>query len=181
MKSLIKYLTETEQDGKHGWWDNFEDEDTGEVIKIWRKEDTPEIKALIKKYTESEEKEYKDIKKRWDKWREEGFDINREELDAENEVIDLQEKQRIMYSDMEDEVAQAKEEDKDTVANKWGGELGDIDEELSKAIERLAAARKASQEHQDKEDKILADEDKYWDTHRKHNDEIHKLREKITW
>ena len=181
MKSFIKYLNETMEDGKHGWWENFEDEDTGEVIPIWRVEDTPEVKKLVKKYKEQEEKEYKAIKDRWEEWRQKNLDICDEEIAAENEVEELQEKQRIMYSDMEDEVSHAKEEDQDTVANKWGGDLGDVDEELSRAIERLAAARKASQVHFDEQDKILAAEDKYWETYEKHRDEIQKLREKITW
>ena len=63
MKSLSKYIVEKIGDLNTGFWEPFEDEDTGEVINIWRVYPSKEIIALQKEIDDEEVKIYDEISK----------------------------------------------------------------------------------------------------------------------
>ena len=45
MKSIVKYIYESEKDGKNGKYVEFVDEDTGEIVKVWQNDPDPEEEA----------------------------------------------------------------------------------------------------------------------------------------
>ena len=42
MKSIIEYINESEKGGKNGKYVEYVDEDTGEIIKVWKDDPDPE-------------------------------------------------------------------------------------------------------------------------------------------
>ena len=42
MKNLYNYIKESEKDGKNGHYEDFVDEDTGEIVTLWVADPDPE-------------------------------------------------------------------------------------------------------------------------------------------
>ena len=42
MKNINQYIKESEKDGKNGHYEDFADEDTGEIVTLWVADPDPE-------------------------------------------------------------------------------------------------------------------------------------------
>lgn len=167
MKSILNYLTEKRGDLNTGFWEPFEDEDTGEVINIWRSYPSEEMIKLQKEIDEEEEKIYdtiRDMIKKLDAkyktvWDEE-WSLRDEISGYEDDIRQLKHRRRDLLSDMEQEVGHLMHAGKDAEAeekgNEYGGELNDIEEEIDNLLEKIS-------DLEDKLDEVLAKSDKYDD------------------
>ena len=92
------------------------------------------------------------------KLREEAWEIESNIINVKGEINSLKQNLRSLYTDMEQEVGQTEEKNKDIVANRYGGEFNDLENELSKKQKELAGFVLKLGEHEDNqilvEDKI---------------------------
>lgn len=133
MKDLKVYIKESAEDGKNGHWEEFVDEDTGDIVSIWRPDDTPKILALIKKYDDEAAKIDAELAKVWDdekKLHHEILDLRSELIDIKSSIKSKKDSLRQLFTDMEEEVANAKESDKDKVANEYGEKMSEVEKEI---------------------------------------------------
>ena len=163
MKSLSNYIIEKVGDLNTGFWEPFEDEETGEVINIWRHYPTPEMVKIQKEIDDEEIKIYDQIKAKREKlddsyrqyWDKE-FDINDEIHALEDDIRMLKRRRRDLLSDMEQEVGALMHDGNDAEAedkgNEYGAELDDIDKEIDELLEKISPLEDQLEEIQKKED-----------------------------
>ena len=155
MKDLQKYILESEKDGKNGHYEDFVDEDTGEIVTLWVDDPTPEeLEQREKEREESARKYYEKCKKEQDTYKE----LKLDELEdtvwyLQQELKDLHKEYRQLQIDQEEEVgglyAQGKEAEAEKLAQKYGIKFNKnakdqekMKKQLEKAQKKLNVARK---------------------------------------
>ncbi len=124
MKDLYKYLVESAEDGQDGSWQDFVDEETGEIVQMWVPDVDPEEEKrkveLAKIEAENFEKartQEKEIRKQLEPLEDELYGYQQELKDINREYRDLQ-------IDHEEEVGalyiQGKEVEAEALAQKYG-------------------------------------------------------------
>ena len=103
MKDLYKYIKESSEDGKNGHWEDFVDEDTGEIVTMWINDPTPEDIAAKEKEREADTRSYYEKQQQENAKRKE---LKLDELDdmvwsIEAQLKDLNQEYRELRIDME--------------------------------------------------------------------------------
>lgn len=155
MKNLKLYLKETAEDGKNGHYEDFVDEDTGEIVSLWVADPDPEE---LKKQEEEREKSMQEY---WEKRKkeEQAFkDLKIDSLEDEvwsyqDQLKDLHREFRELRIDQEEEVGALYVKGDEAAAEKLAQEYGEkfnknaeqqesVQKKLIKAKKKLNTARK---------------------------------------
>ena len=155
MKSLDIYLKETAEDGKNGHYQEFVDEDTGEIVSLWVPDPDPEE---LKKQEEERKKEEQSYWEKREKEEQAFKDLKIDKLEDEvwnyqDQLKDLHREFRDLRIDQEEEVGglyvQGKEAEAEKLAQEYGEKFNKnadqqelIKKKLIKAKKKLNAARK---------------------------------------
>lgn len=137
MKSLINYILESEKDGKNGHYEDFVDEDTGEIVTLWVADPDPEEEAKKAELAKAEHDKYvkhleaeKKLRKTLDPLEDELWGLNQDLRDKTREYRDLQ-------IDQEEEVGTLYVKGDETKAEELAQEYGDKFNKLADEIENL--------------------------------------------
>ena len=130
MKTLSNYIKESidkSQNSKNGHFEEFVDEETGELVTLWIEDKPEEIVKAVKETTPEELQKLKEIRKAFDKIDNEWWAI-KDELDGANdELKSLKSELRELQYGMEDEIGQAtSDEERDKLGNQYGEEIEDV-------------------------------------------------------
>lgn len=155
MKNLKLYLKETAEDGKNGHYQEFVDEDTGEIVSLWVPDPDPEE---LKKQEEERKKKEQSYWEKREKEEQAFKDLKIDELEDEvwnyqDQLKDLHREFRDLRIDQEEEVGglytQGKEAEAEKLAQEYGEKFNKnadqqelIKKKLIKAKKKLNAARK---------------------------------------
>ena len=144
MKDLHKYIIESAEDGQGGSWQDFVDEETGEIVQMWVPDVDPEEEKrkveLAKIEAENFEKartQEKEIRKQLEPLEDELYGYQQELKDINRDYRDLQ-------TDHEEEVGalyiQGKEAEAEALAQKYGVKFNKLEKRqqvLKNKIKRL--------------------------------------------
>ena len=167
MKALYKYVKESAEDGKNGHWEDFVDEDTGEIVTMWVNDPTPEDIAAKEKEREENTHSYYEKQQKENEMRKQ---LKLDELDDivwdyEQQLKDLNREYRDLRMDMEEELGQlyssGKEAEAEKLAQKYGKQENRITKEQESLRKKLASAKKKRDIASSKFWKFY---DKLWDT-----------------
>lgn len=167
MKALYKYVKESAEDGKNGHWEDFVDEDTGEIVTMWVNDPTPEDIAAKEKEREENTHSYYEKQQKENEMRKQ---LKIDELDDivwdyEQQLKDLNREYRDLRMDMEEELGQlyssGKEAEAEKLAQKYGKQENRITKEQESLRKKLASAKKKRDIASSKFWKFY---DKLWDT-----------------
>lgn len=155
MKNFTQYIKESAEDGKNGHYEDFVDEDTGEIFSMWIEDPDPEELAKREKEREEESRRY------WEKVEKERAAFKDLKIDAledevwslKDELHDLHREYRQLEIDQEEEVgglyAQGKEAEAEKLAQKYGAQFNKnskqqevLKKKLEKAKDKLYKARR---------------------------------------
>ena len=151
MKTLSNYMKESIDDSKNGHWEEFADEDTGELITMWIEDKPEEIVKAVKEATPEELQKLKDLRKAVDKLDDEWWTIKYELSDAKDELKSLKSELRELQYGMEDEIGQAtSDEERDRLGNRYGEELDDVQNKIRKTIAKIEKLTKKIETIQNK-------------------------------
>lgn len=148
MKALYKYVKESAEDGKNGHWEDFVDEDTGEIVTMWVNDPTPEDIAAKEKEREENTHSYYEKQQKENEMRKQ---LKLDELDDivwgyEQQLKDLNREYRDLRMDMEEELGQlyssGKEAEAEKLAQKYGKQENRITKEQESLRKKLASAKK---------------------------------------
>ena len=147
MKKINQYIKESSEDGKNGHWQDFVDEETGEIVNLWVDDPTPEeLEAREKKREESTHKYYEKCKKEQDAYKE----LKIDELEdtvwyLQQDLKDLHKEYRQLQIDQEEEVgslyAQGKEAEAEKLAQKYGTKFNKNAKDQEKMKKQLERAK----------------------------------------
>ena len=167
MKALYKYIKESAEDGKNGHWEEFVDEDTGEIVTMWVNDPTPEDIAAKEKEREENTYSYYEKQQKENEMRKQ---LKLDELDDivwdyEQQLKDLNKEYRDLRIDMEEELGQlyssGKEAEAEKLAQKYGKQENRITKEQESLRKKLASVKKKRDIASSKFWKFY---DKLWDT-----------------
>jgi len=173
MKTLNKYIKESQEDGKGGHWEDYVDEETGEIVTMWVKDPDPEVENLKwEAYKKEEEKmsalrlkikeQEKDLVKQQEKLEDELWGYEQDLKDANRQYRQLQ-------IDQEDELGQlyssGKEKEAEEEAQKYG-------EQFNKLAEEIESLKNKIKKLQPQIAKLEEQRDKLWDPYWKMDDEL---------
>lgn len=167
MKALYKYIKESAEDSKNGHWEDFVDEDTGEIVTMWVNDPTPEDIAAKEKEREENTHSYYEKQQKENEMRKQ---LKLDELDDivwgyEQQLKDLNREYRDLRMDMEEELGQlyssGKEAEAEKLAQKYGKQENRITKEQESLRKKLASAKKKRDIASSKFWKFY---DKLWDT-----------------
>ena len=137
MKSFRTYILESEVDGKNGHYEDFVDEDTGEIVTLWVADPDPEEEAQKAELAKAEHDKYvkhleaeKKLRKTLDPLEDELWGLNQDLKDRTREYRDLQ-------IDQEEEVGGLYAKGDEAAAEKLAQEYGDKFNKLADEIEQL--------------------------------------------
>ena len=148
MKKLNHYIKESVKDGKNGHYEEFADEDTGEIVTMWVNDPTPE--ELAKREEESK----KAMDEYWAKVEKEQKihkELNIDKLeddvwDLQSRLKDLHREYRELEIDQEEEVGglyvSGKEAEAEALAQEYGEKFNKNSEEQEKLKQKLVVAKK---------------------------------------
>ena len=148
MKKLNHYIKESVEDGKNGHYEEFADEDTGEIVTMWVNDPTPE--ELAKREEESK----KAMDEYWAKVEKEQKihkELNIDKLeddvwDLQSRLKDLHREYRELEIDQEEEVGglyvSGKEAEAEALAQEYGEKFNKNSEEQEKLKQKLVVAKK---------------------------------------
>ena len=148
MKDLYKYIKESAEDGKNGHWEDFADEDTGEIVTMWVNDPTPEDITAKEKEREENARSYYE---NWKKENEMRKQLKLDELDDiiwdyEQQLKDLNREYRDLRIDMEEELghlySSGKDAEAEKLAQKYGKRENRIVKEQESLRKKLASAKK---------------------------------------
>lgn len=155
MKNFTQYIKESEKDGKNGHYEDFVDEDTGEIVTLWVDDPTPEeLEAREKEREESARKYYEKCEKERAAYKELKIESLEDEVwSLQDELKDLHREYRQLEIDQEEEVgglyADGKEAEAEKLAQKYGAKFNknskqqeSLKKKLEKAKKKLNAARR---------------------------------------
>lgn len=150
MRNLSEYvlqnISESQEDGKNGHWEEFYDEDTEEKIKMWVDDPDPDE---VKKRQEQVKQQKADFAAKVAKEKEIMTRLDKAE-DNENalakQLNDLKSQKRRMMLDMEDEVGKlyhsGKESDADKKGSEYGAKIDKLQGEYNNVRRSLMRAKK---------------------------------------
>lgn len=137
MKSFKTYILESEVDGKNGHYEDFVDEDTGEIVTLWVADPDPEEEAKKAELAKAEHDKYvkhleaeKKLRKTLDPLEDKLWGLNQDLKDKTREYRDLQ-------IDQEEEVGALYVKGDEAAAEKLAQEYGDKFNKLADEIEQL--------------------------------------------
>ena len=148
MKALYRYIKESAEDGKNGHWEDFVDEDTGEIVTMWVNDPTPEDIAAKEKEREENTHSYYEKQQKENEMRKQ---LKLDELDDivwgyEQQLKDLNREYRDLRMDMEEELGQlyssGKEVEAEKLAQKYGKQENRITKEQESLRKKLASVKK---------------------------------------
>lgn len=156
MKTLSNYIKESmdkSQNSKNGHFEEFVDEETGELVTLWIEDKPEEIVKAVKETTPEELQKLKEIRKAFDKIDNEWWAI-KDELDGANdELKSLKSELRELQYGMEDEIGQAiSDEERDKLGNQYGEKLEDVQNKIRKTITNIEELTKKKEAIQNKLD-----------------------------
>lgn len=156
MKTLSNYIKESmdkSQNSKNGHFEEFVDEETGELVTLWIEDKPEEIVKAVKETTPEELQKLKEIRKAFDKIDNEWWAV-KDELDGANdELKSLKSELRELQYGMEDEIGQAtSDEERDKLGNQYGEELEDVQNKIRKTITNIEELTKKKEAIQNKLD-----------------------------
>ena len=167
MKDLYKYIKESAEDGKNGHWEDFVDEDTGEIVTMWVNDPTPEDITAKEKEREENARSYYGKQQKENEMRKQ---LKLDELDDvvwdyEQQLKDLNREYRDLMIDMEEELGQLYSSGKDAEAEKFAQKYGEQENRIVKKQEslrkKLASVKK---KRNIASSKFWKFRDKLWDT-----------------
>ena len=140
--SLINdYIKESEKDGKNGHYEDFVDEDTGEIVTLWVADPDPEIEKLKWEAYEKEQDKQRQLRK---KIKEQEKDLVKQQEKLEDELWDYEQQlkdanrqYRQLQIDQEDELGQLYSSDNEKEAEEKAQEYGEQFNKLADEIESL--------------------------------------------
>ena len=147
MKDIKNYLIESSEDGKNGHWEEFSDEDTGEITQLWVDDPTPEELAKREKEREADWNAYWEKREKEDELHKQLKidDLEDAVWDLKSELKDLHDEYRQLEIDQEEEVGglyvQGKEAEAEKLAQKYG-ELFNKNSKRQETIKRKLQAAK---------------------------------------
>ena len=137
MKSFKTYILESEMDSKNGHYEDFVDEDTGEIVTLWVADPDPEEEAKKAELAKAEHDKYvkhleaeKKLRKTLDPLEDKLWGLNQDLKDKTREYRDLQ-------IDQEEEVGALYVKGDEAAAEKLAQEYGDKFNKLADEIEQL--------------------------------------------
>lgn len=142
-ESINKPIVESEEDGKDGHWEEFMDEDTGEIIKLWRSDIDPNKEAkLMQAAKQSEEDtEWERLYKKEKAITDKQWELKDQARDLSDQIKDLKRNYQELRIDMEEELGQlyskGEEAKGDEKAQEYGKQFNDIEEEIDKLSKQL--------------------------------------------
>ena len=156
MKTLSQYIKESidkSQNSKNGHFEEFVDEETGELVTLWIEDKPKEIVKAVKEATPEELQKLKEMRKAFDKIDNEWWAI-KDELDgAKDELKSLKSELRELQYGMEDEIGQAtSDEERDKLGNQYGEELENVQNKIKNAITNIEELTKKKEAIQNKLD-----------------------------
>lgn len=162
MKDLYKYLKETAEDNKGGHYEDFVDEDTGEIVNLWVPDIDPEE---LKRQEEEREKSMQSYLDKCQQENQARKDLKIDELedivwDYQEQLKDLHREFRDLQIDQEEEVGglyvQGKEAEAEKLAQKYGDKFNKNAKQQETLKKKLEAAQKKLDIARHKLDKIYA-------------------------
>lgn len=159
MKTLANYIKESidkSQNSQNGHFEEFVDEETGELVTLWIEDKPEEIVKAVKEATPEELQKLKEMRKALDKIDNEWWAI-KDELDgAKDELKSLKSELRELQYGMEDEIGQAtSDEERDKLGNQYGEELENAQNKIRNTITNIEALTKKKEAIQNKLDDAL--------------------------
>ena len=153
MKALSNYIKESIDNSKNGHFEEFVDEETGELVTMWIEDKPEEIVKAVKEATPEELQKLKDLRKAVDKLDDEWWTIKYELSDTKDELKSLKNELRELQYGMEDEIGQAtSDEERDKLGNKYGEELDVVQNKIRKTIAKIEKLTKKKETIQNKLD-----------------------------
>lgn len=150
MKTLLTYIKESDN-SKNGHYEEFVDEETGELVTMWIEDKPEEIVKAVKEATPEELQKLKDLRKVVDKLDDERWTIKYELSDTKDELKSLKDGLRELQYGMEDEIGQAtSDEERDRLGNQYGEELEDVQNKIRKTITKIEKLTKKKETIQNK-------------------------------
>ena len=150
MKTLLTYIKESDN-SKNGHYEEFVDEETGELVTMWIEDKPEEIVKAVKEATPEELQKLKDLRKVVDKLDDERWTIKYELIDTKDELKSLKDGLRELQYGMEDEIGQAtSDEERDRLGNQYGEELEDVQNKIRKTITKIEKLTKKKETIQNK-------------------------------
>jgi len=160
MKDLYKYIKESEKDGKNGHYEDFVDEDTGEIVTLWVADPDPEEEAKKAELAKAEHDKYvkrleaeKKLRKTLDPLEDELWGLNQDLKDRTREYRDLQ-------IDQEEEVGALYVKGDEAKAEELAQEYG---EKFNKLADEIESIKKKIIELNPKVEKLQRELLKIWD------------------
>ena len=154
MKSINQYIKEYVEDGKNGHWEEFVDEETGELVTLWREDKPEEIVKAVKEATPEELQKLKEMRKAFDKIDDEWWAVKDELSNAKDNLKSLKSELRELQYGMEDEIGGATtDEERDKLGNKYGEELDILQNKIEKKLKQIEKLTKKKEALRDKVDK----------------------------
>lgn len=157
MKDLKDFLL-----NEAGHYEDYVDEDTGEIVTIWVEDPDPEELARKLDMAKDENDEFME---KWAKEREIRKEVEPyedEQWDLESELKDLQYQLRSLRIDQEEEIGQlyaaGKYAEGDELAQKYGTEFNKIEKRMEKIKKRLKKLDKLIEPYYDKIHDLWKDE-----------------------
>lgn len=143
MKSLSKYLKENYKDGKYGHYEDYVDEDTGELVTIWVNDKPEQIIKAVKEATPEELQKLKELRKQQDEIDNKWWSIRNEIDNQKDELKSLKTELRELQYGMEDEIGQAKtDEERDNLGNAYGEKIDNVQKNILKIINNINSLNK---------------------------------------
>jgi len=160
MKDLYKYIKESEKDGKNGHYEDFVDEDTGEIVTLWVADPDPEEEAQKAALAKAEHEKYvkrleaeKKLRKTLDPLEDKLWGLNQDLKDRTREYRDLQ-------IDQEEEVGALYVKGDEAKAEELAQEYG---EKFNKLADEIESIKKKIIELNPKVEKLQRELLKIWD------------------
>ena len=160
MKDLYNYIKESEKDGKNGHYEDFVDEDTGEIVTLWVADPDPEEEAKKAELAKAEHDKYvkhleaeKKLRKTLDPLEDKLWGLNQDLKDKTREYRDLQ-------IDQEEEVGGLYAKGDEAAAEKLAQEYGEKFNNVANEIDKL---KKQIKELNPKVEKLQRELLKIWD------------------
>jgi len=160
MKNLHEYVIESAEDGIGGHYEDFVDEDTGEIVTLWVADPDPEEEAKKAELAKAEHDKYvkrldaeKKLRKILDPLEDELWGLNQDLKDRTREYRDLQ-------IDQEEEVGALYVKGDEAKAEELAQEYG---EKFNKIADEIESIKKKIRELNPKVEKLQRKLLKIWD------------------
>ena len=153
MKTLSNYIKESVGNSQNGHFEEFVDEEIGDITTMWVDNDPEEIVKAVKEATPEELQKLKELRKASDKLDDELWSLRDELSDAKDELRSLKDELRELQYGMEDEIGRATtDEERDELGNEYGEQIEEVQNKIKEAIENI---EKLAKQKEDLEEKAL--------------------------